>query len=324
MTYLVTGADGFIGARFVEDCNFRGIPVISVDSYSGFPRKEHEGLDFGLKIPTNRLRNWLATERPELDAIVHLGACTDTTETRANLLKEMNVMSSQHLWEFATYNDIPFIYASSAATYGDGSSGYDDNEDHLEGLDPLNLYGQSKHDFDKWAIDGDKFGFCPPVWMGFKFFNVYGFGERHKGRMSSMVLQAYDQIKATGKVKLFRSHKEGIPDGGQKRDFIYVEDIISVLHWSLCQKKLKRGLFNLGTGKARTFVDLANAVFASLGLEPNIEFIDTPEDIREQYQYFTEANMKKLRTHHTSFSCLTLEQGVDQYVKRLEGHSDSS
>lgn len=318
MTYLVTGAAGFIGARFVEDCNFRGIPVISVDNHEAFSREEHKGLDFGTMIHRPNLRNWLSTERPELEAIIHLGACSDTTETRENLLKEMNVMSSQHLWEFATYNDIPFIYASSAATYGDGSSGYDDNEDRLDGLEPLNLYGQSKHDFDKWAIDGAKFGFCPPMWLGFKFFNVYGFGERHKGRMSSMVLQAYDQIKSTGKVKLFRSHKEGVPDGGQKRDFVYVGDIITVLHWSLWQKRVRSGLFNLGTGEARTYVDLANAVFSSLGVEPNIEFIDTPEDIRGQYQYFTEARMDKLKEHYTALRFFTLEQGVNLYVQRLE------
>ena len=318
MTYLVTGAAGFVGARFVEDCNYRGIPVISVDKYEAFEREEHKGLDFGLTIPRDHLRNWLHTERPELEAIVHLGACTDTTEKDIDYLTRVNSMYSQHLWEFATHNSVPFVYASSAATYGDGSSGYVDNENRLDGLEPLNPYGQSKHDFDKWAIDGAKYGFCPPMWIGFKFFNVYGFGESHKGRMASMVLQAYNQIRATGKVRLFRSHKEGIADGGQKRDFIFVGDVVSTLRWALWQQRLQRGLFNLGTGTARTYVDLANAVFAALGEKPNIEFIDTPEDIREQYQYFTEADMHKLKEHYTALRFFTLEQGVTQYVKRLE------
>jgi len=318
MTYLVTGAGGFIGARFIESCNRKGIPVISVDGYDTFERKEHEGLDFGRMIPRDYLRNWLVENNPKIEAIIHLGACTDTTETDVDYITRVNSMYSQQLWEYATHNHIPFIYASSAATYGDGSSGYDDDESRLDVLEPLNPYGQSKHDFDQWAIDGDQYGFCPPTWVGFKFFNVYGYGERHKDRMSSMVLQAYDQIKETGKVKLFKSHKEDVPDGHQKRDFIYVQDIIDVLNWAVQGKCIKRGIYNLGTGRARTYLDLVNAVFAALGKEPNIEFIDTPEDIRGQYQYFTEANMDKFKERYTNLVFYTLEQGVNQYVKRLE------
>jgi len=320
MSYLVTGAAGFIGARFVEECNFRDIPLVSVDSHEAFKRAEHEGLDFGLKIPRDHIRYWLYRERPKLSAIIHLGACTDTTEMDLDYLIRTNSMYSQQLWEFATYNRVPFIYASSAATYGNGLQGYDDNEKRLSMLQPLNPYGQSKHDFDQWVLDGDGFQFCPPMWAGFKFFNVYGFGERHKGRMASMVLQAYNQIKETGKVRLFKSHRDAIPDGHQKRDFIYVDDVINVLSWTLRQKRFKRGIFNLGTGIARTYLDLATAVFRALGKTPDIEFIDTPEDIREQYQYLTEAKMSKLRKHYTAIQFFTLEQGINQYIKRLELH----
>ncbi len=319
MTYLVTGAAGFIGARFVEECNKRGTPVTSVDSFNAFQRREHRGLDFGTVVPRDHIRYWLYRERPELEAIIHLGACTDTTETDIDYLTRVNSMYSQHLWEYATYNQIPFLYASSAATYGDGSFGYDDDENHLDLLRPLNPYGQSKHDFDMWAIDGDRYHFSPPLWAGFKFFNVYGYGERHKGRMASMVLQAYDQYEEHGKVKLFKSHREDVADGFQRRDFIYVDDVIHILLWTLQQKRFKRGIFNLGTGKSRTYLDLACAVAHAMGVQANIEFIDTPEDIREQYQYATQANMEKLGKVHPDLQLYTLEQGVTQYVRRLRG-----
>lgn len=318
MRYLVTGAAGFIGARFVESCKKEGIGLISVDKLANFSRPEHAGLDFGMKFDTDDILHHLLNDAPShIDAIVHLGAITDTTADDIYELRRLNTDFSHDLWHYAFEYQVPLVYASSAATYG-ASEAFNDDEEELSNLIPLNFYGMSKHAFDLDVLKMERGGILPPSWAGFKFFNVYGFGERHKGRMSSMVLQAYDQIKATGKVKLFRSHKEGIPDGGQKRDFIYVEDIITVLHWSLRQNKLKRGLFNLGTGKARTFVALANSVFSALGVEPNIEFIDTPEDIREQYQYFTEANMEKLKAHYDSLRFFTLEQGIEQYVRRLE------
>lgn len=322
MSYLVTGAAGFIGARFVEECNAQEIPVISVDSHEAFLREEHESIDFGIKVPRNDIRRYLHSE-PQVDAVIHLGACTDTTETDLDYLTRTNSLYSQDLWKFCTFNNVPLVYASSAATYGNGSLGFFDDENKIEMLRPLNPYGQSKNAFDKWALDGDSFHFSPPLWAGYKFFNVYGFGERHKGKMSSVVLKAYDQVKATGTVTLFRSHKENVPDGHQKRDFIYVEDVVRILHWTLKQKSFQRGIFNLGTGKARTYLDLAHAVFDALGRAPCVEFIDTPEELRSQYQYFTEAEMGKLSGHHPALHFCSLEQGVKQYVKRLEAGGDN-
>lgn len=321
MTYLVTGAAGFIGARFVEECNVREIPVISIDSRESFLREEHRNVDFGTKIRRNDIRYYLYSERPQVDAVIHLGACTDTTETDLDYLTRANSLYSQDLWEFCTFNGVPFVYASSAATYGSGSLGFDDDENQVEMLCPLNPYGQSKNNFDRWALEGDSFRFSPPFWAGYKFFNVYGFGERHKGKMASVVLKAYDQIESTGKVTLFRSHRENIPDGHQKRDFIYVDDVVRILHWTLKQKAFRRGLFNLGTGKARTFLDLARAVFDALGRTPDVEFVDIPGELRHQYQYFTEAKMDKLAKHHPALSFCPLEQGIKQYVKRLEDHA---
>jgi ADP-L-glycero-D-manno-heptose 6-epimerase len=218
------------------------------------------------------------------------------------------------LWNYTTKHQIPFIYASSAATYGDGSLGYQDNHEIIQQLQPLNPYGVSKNEFDKWAIHQSKIGNQPSRWYGLKFFNVYGLGESHKGRMASVIFHAYHQIKKAGTMKLFRSHRTDFADGEQKRDFIDVADVLKVIEW-LMQNPVASGLYNLGTGKAETFLSLAEGVFESLNLSPQIQFVDTPEDIREKYQYFTEADMSKLRDAGYSFPFTDLKTGILKYVQ---------
>lgn len=319
---LVTGAAGFIGARFIESCNQRDIPVISVDSLAHFAaRPEHQDVDFGQKVDRENLFDWLKVHEPELRAIVHLGACSDTTQLDESYLRQVNVEYSQKLWNHATERKLPFIYASSAATYGGGELGYDDREDLIPRLRPLNPYGESKRLFDLWALEQEKAGHHPPRWAGFKFFNVYGFGERHKNKMASVVLHAFDQIRERGQVRLFKSHREDIAHGEQKRDFIYVDDVVDVLHFALSHSDLKRGIYNLGSGEARTFLDLVRATFSSLGHPEKIEFIDTPVAIRERYQYFTEANMERLKKAGYTRPFTSLEQGVRSYVERLKKHA---
>lgn len=317
-TFLVTGAAGFIGARFVESCVLQGIEVISVDHLSFFEeREENRQLNFGRKVDRSELFDWLETNPLPIRAIVHLGAITDTRSDDLELLNQLNFGYSQSLWNFAVKAKIPFFYASSAATYGDGSLGYDDDEKLIPSLKPLNLYGDSKQKFDLWALEQEKAGSSPPFWAGFKFFNVYGYGERHKGFMSSVVLHAYDQIMESGQVTLFKSHRAGIPDGYQKRDFISVNDVVKVLHFAI-NKPIRRGILNLGTGQARPFLDLAHSVFDALGMTPKIQFKDTPLNIRNKYQYFTEAKMDHLRSEGYTSAFTSLEDGVAEYVKRLK------
>jgi len=314
---LVTGAAGFIGARFVESCARRGLPVISVDRRAGFTdRPEHRGIDFGTIVDFETLDAWLARERPSLAAIVHLGACTDTTEMDTALLRRVNLESSQALWRYATAERLPFVYASSAATYGDGAHGYDDDEALIPRLRPLNPYGDSKQRFDLFVLDEERAGRVPAAWTGFKFFNVYGYGERHKGAMASVVLHAFDQIRAGGEVRLFKSYDPGFADGAQRRDFVYVDDVVEVLHFTLA-RGVRRGILNLGTGASRTFLDLAHATFAALGLPPRIRFIDMPDALRPRYQYATEARMGRLRDLGYGAPFTTLEEGVRRYVGRL-------
>jgi ADP-L-glycero-D-manno-heptose 6-epimerase len=312
---LVTGAAGFIGARFVESCNARGIPVASVDKAEYFAtRPEHSKLDFGHELDISEAFAWL--ERNPVSAIVHMGACSSTTETDVAFLTENNVRYSQRLWEHARLKKIPFVYASSAATYGAGEAGYSDDETQIPKLKPLNAYGQSKQDFDLWALEQERQGSTPPAWSGFKFFNVYGFGERHKEKQASVVLHAFDQLFAQGSVKLFKSHKNGIADGEQRRDFVYIDDVVDVLRFAL-SKPIRRGVFNLGSGQARTFVSLARAVFAAAGKGGRIEFVETPENIRDKYQYFTQAEMKKLAAEGYAKPFTKLEDGVARYVRQL-------
>lgn len=281
-------------------------------------RPEHAGLDWGEIIDRDDFLEQLDSRFAdrELAGIVHLGACSATTELDEDFLKRVNLDYSKTLWNFARDNEIPFVYASTAATYGAGDEGYVDDESKLAALKPLNPYGDSKHKFDRWAIQQDADGSAPPAWCGFKFFNVYGFGERHKEAMASVVVKAFDQIQDRGVVRLFRSHKEGIADGQQSRDFIWVGDVIHVLHWAL-EQPLKRGVFNLGTGEARSFLDLVHATFAALGREPQIEWVDTPVSLRDRYQYFTEADMGRLREAGWTKPFTKLEDGVRLTVDRL-------
>ena len=311
---LVTGAAGFIGARFVEAL---GGEPISVDHPEHFrTRAEHESIRYGEIVDRENLFDRLEQAKPSLSAIVHLGACTDTTELDEAYLTRVNLEYSKRLWSYASREKIPLVYASSAATYGDGALGYDDDEALIPKLKPLNPYGESKRLFDLWALERERAGEHPPTWSGFKFFNVYGFGERHKGKMASVVLKATDEILATGQVKLFRSHREGIRDGEQLRDFICVDDLIQVLRFAL-EKPIARGIYNLGTGRARSFVDLARAVFLELGRPEKIEFFDMPPVIRDRYQYFTEARMDRLRAQGYAAPFLSLEEGAGRTVRAL-------
>jgi ADP-L-glycero-D-manno-heptose 6-epimerase len=279
-------------------------------------RTEHQGIDSGKIVDRDELFSQLAA-LPPLSAVVHLGACANTMEMDVEYLNRVNVEYSKKIWNFCTEKQIPFVYASSAATYGEGENGYADDESQMGKLKALNPYGDSKLIFDRWVLEQKSH---PPVWSGFKFFNVYGFGERHKGPMASVILHAYDQILKTGRVKLFRSHREGYKDGEQKRDFVAVEDVCDVLHFAI-EKPIKRGIFNLGTGRAQTFLDLVNSVFSALGKKPEIDFIDTPISIRDKYQYFTEARMEKLRAEGYAKQFLNLSEGSALYVKRLKNLS---
>jgi len=317
-TLLVTGAAGFIGSRFVESSRARGgSEIISVDATAHFAeRPEHAKIDFGKIVDRDALFDWLRNKKPAISAVVHLGAITDTTATDELALQKQNVEYSQKLWNYCAENGVPLIYASSAATYGAGERGYADDEGIIPLLKPLNPYGESKRAFDEWALAEEKRGNAPPAWSGWKFFNVYGYGEAHKGRMASVVLHAYNQLKSNGVIKLFRSHREGIADGHQARDFVDVQDVVDVLRFAI-DKPARRGIRNLGTGKARTFLDLARAVCKAAGRDEAISFIDTPPAIRDQYQYFTEARMERLRGLGYDKEFRSLEDGVTAYVERL-------
>jgi ADP-L-glycero-D-manno-heptose 6-epimerase len=314
---VVTGAAGFIGSCLVAKLNKEGITdLILVDDFS---KKEKEnnyiGKQYSQLMERVHFIGWFKANARDVDYVFHIGARTDTTEFNKNIFDELNVNYSKDIWEICTKNNIGLIYASSAATYGLGEFGYDDDESKINSLKPLNPYGDSKNDFDKWALRQAQDDKHPPYWYGFKFFNVYGPNEYHKARMASVIFHAFNQIKEKGSVKLFRSHNSNYKDGGQLRDFVYVKDLVDVLFFTY-RNKIKSGIYNLGSGKARTFLDLANATFKALGKEPKIEFIDTPIDIRDKYQYFTEANMKKLVKQGYATPFTSLEDGVNDYVQK--------
>lgn len=311
-TILLTGAAGFIGSYLLGYLNTKGHQnIIIVDDFSEEDKWfNFDSKQFVAKIEREELFNWLRSNDPKIDFVFHLGARTDTTEFDYSIHEKLNVEYSKNIWHYCTGKSIPLVYASSAATYGSGELGYKDDHDLPEKLHPLNPYGISKNEFDKWVL---KQAAHPPFWAGLKFFNVYGPNEYHKGRMASMIFHGFNQLKKTGKVKLFKSHKPEFKDGGQLRDFIYVEDVAKVCYW-LMNNSIESGLYNLGTGNARTFDDLANVTFAAMGKEPVIEYIDMPEDIREKYQYFTEADMSKLRSVGYVSDFYSLEDGVNDYV----------
>jgi ADP-L-glycero-D-manno-heptose 6-epimerase len=312
---LVTGAAGFIGSCMVGYLNRKGYHnIIIVDEFDDENKKlNYEDKKITARVDRNGLFDWLNDHPMQIDFVFHLGARTDTTEFDYAILEKLNVDFSKKIWGYCTEKNIPLVYASSAATYGDGELGYKDDHDLPYKLNPLNPYGKSKNEFDKWVL---KEKTQPPFWAGLKFFNVYGPNEYHKERMASVIFHSFNQIKSSGKVKLFRSHKAEYKDGEQLRDFVYVKDVVDICYW-LMNEKPASGLYNLGTGKARTFKDLVTAIFKSLGKDPVIEFIDTPLDIRDKYQYFTEADMNKLRSVGYKEDFYSLEEGVDTYVKNF-------
>ena len=310
---VVTGAAGFIGSCMVNKLNNKGYrEIVVVDDFSTPAKNKNlEGKAFVQKVHRNDFFNWFKENHSSVTFVFHLGARTDTTEFNVDIFNRLNLNYSKAMWYACVEYNIPLIYASSAATYGMGEFGYSDSHELVEKLKPLNPYGESKNDFDKWMLQQDA---KPPYWAGVKFFNVYGPNEYHKGRMASVVLHAYKQIKETGKVKLFRSHNPNYKDGEQLRDFIYVKDVINLLFLGMMSQK-NSGIYNMGTGKARTFHSLVTAVFNALGKPVNIEFIDTPEDIRDKYQYFTQADMTKLNSLGYNVPFYSLEDGIEDYVQ---------
>jgi ADP-L-glycero-D-manno-heptose 6-epimerase len=316
---IITGAAGFIGSCLLRKLNDERITdILLVVDFSNPAKADNlKGKIFAAAVDRQDFLLQLPRYLARASFVFHLGARTDTTEQNTAVFDQLNLHYSQSLWQACTEAGVPLVYASSAATYGDGRLGYEDSHELVPLLQPLNPYGVSKNEFDRWALqqavsNADE---APPRWAGLKFFNVYGPNEYHKARMASVIFHTFHQIRETGSMRLFRSHRPGIADGEQKRDFIYVRDVVEVC-WFLLQNKAPDGLYNVGTGTARTFLDLATATFHAMGLEPRIAFIDTPWDIRESYQYYTCANVGKLR--QAGFNChfCSLESGIEEYVKQ--------
>lgn len=310
---VVTGAAGFIGsclAGFLNEKGYRNLVLVDefqrADKFSNLA-----DLEFSSKVDRDDFFDWLKDEQHKPAFIFHLGARTDTTEFDYEIHRRLNLEYSQKIWEYCVSYQVPLVYASSAATYGAGEKGYNDDHKIVDELKPLNPYGVSKNEFDKWVLRQKS---QPPFWAGLKFFNVYGPKEYHKGRMASVIWHAYNQIKKDGEVKLFKSHRPDFEDGEQLRDFIYVKDVLKVCYW-LMKTRPGSAIYNLGTGKARTFADLVKSTFDALHIPARIRFIDMPEDIREKYQYFTEANMRKLRDAGYDEPFYSLEKGVEDYVQ---------
>lgn len=312
---IITGAAGFIGSCLVRKLNDEGYnDLILVDDFSKTEKSKNlDGKMYSAKVEREHFFEWLKENHRFVQFVFHIGARTDTTEFDYSIFEKLNVQYSKDVWNCCVEFGLPLVYASSAATYGGGEFGYADDESLIGKLQPLNPYGVSKNEFDKWILAQHR---QPYFWAGLKFFNVYGPNEYHKGRMASVIFHAYNQISATGKMKLFRSHNPDFKDGGQLRDFVYVKDVVNVCYWLMHHRK-DSGIYNLGSGKARTFLDLAGNVFSSMGKKENIEFIDTPADIRDKYQYFTEAKMEKLRKIGYSRPFFSLEDGVKDYVNNF-------
>lgn len=310
---VVTGAAGFIGSCMISKLNENGInDIVIVDDFSNINKNKNlESKIFSEKVHRNDFFSWLDKHHTNIDFVIHIGARTDTAEFNIAIFDELNLNYSKKMWQDCSTYQIPLIYASSAATYGMGEFGYIDNHSIVPKLKPLNPYGESKNNFDKWALQQET---QPPFWAGLKFFNVYGPNEFHKSRMASVIFHTFNQVNERGKVKLFRSHRPDFKDGMQLRDFVYVKDLVNVIRF-LMENKPTSGIYNLGTGKARAFLDLAKATFNAMDKPENIEFIDTPLDIRDKYQYFTEANMEKLRKVGYVKAFYSLEEGIADYVK---------
>ena len=313
---IITGAAGFIGSCLVSKLNMEGFnDLILVDDFQRAKdlgkMPNLEGKRYSHLIEREEFIPWLDKNQELVQFIYHLGARTDTTEFDKGIFDHLNLEYSKAVWGACVKHALPLVYASSGATYGLGERGYSDDHGNVEGLRPLNPYGESKNDFDKWALAQEK---KPFFWAGLKFFNVYGPNEYHKDRMASVVLHAFRQIQANGSMKLFRSHNTDYKDGMQLRDFIYVKDVVDVCYFLLHHRQ-ESGIYNLGTGHAEPFLELAQATFRSMQLEPDITFIDTPEDIRETYQYYTQAEMGKLRSIGYKKPFVPLNEGVTDYVQ---------
>jgi ADP-L-glycero-D-manno-heptose 6-epimerase len=310
---IVTGAAGFIGSCLIKRLNADNFnAIIAVDKFeTAAKNKNLEGVRIQERIDRDHFHEWFDRNNELVEFVFHIGARTDTTEFNKSIFDELNVNYSREVWKRCFKYQVPLVYASSAATYGLGELGFKDDESKMKQLKPLNPYGWSKLEFDLWALKQKE---KPFFWAGLKFFNVYGPNEYHKGRMASVIWHAFNQIKATGKMKLFRSHNPDYRDGEQLRDFIYVKDVVEVCMF-LMQTRKNSGIYNLGTGEARTFVDLTRATFGALGKSEDITFIDTPADIRDKYQYFTEADMSKLKKIGYTKPFTTLEEGVGDYVE---------
>lgn len=316
---VVTGAAGFIASGLITRLNEeRFFDLVLVDDFSSEEKnKNYEGKRFVQKVDRKEFAKWLRKNEDQVQFVFHIGARTDTTEFNKAIFDELNLNYTKELWNICAEYAIPFVYASSAATYGGGEFGYKDDVNLIPSLKPLNPYGDSKNDFDIWALQQEK---APFFWAGLKFFNVYGPNEYHKGRMASVIFHAFNQISKNGSMNLFRSHNPNFTDGGQMRDFVYVKDVVEVLYFLMHHRK-DSGIYNLGSGKARTFLDLTTSTFKAMNIEPRIGFVDTPADIRDKYQYFTEADMSKLISIGYTRPFHSLEDGVTDYVKNyLIGH----
>ncbi len=310
---VVTGAAGFIGSCLIEKLNREQYyDIVAVDDFSNEKKNKNlGGKKISARIDRKNFFEFVKENHRLIQFVFHLGARTDTTEFNKTVFDELNLNYSKEVWNLCVEYGLPLVYASSAATYGLGENGFSDNEEIIPKLKPLNPYGESKNEFDKWALQQQR---KPYFWAGLKFFNVYGPNEYHKGRMASVIFHTYNSVKQNGKMKLFRSHNSAYKDGEQLRDFIYVKDVCDVcFHFMLSRKH--SGIYNLGTGKARTFLALVQQVFKSMNLPEDIEFIDTPEDIRDKYQYFTQAEMQKLQAAGYTKNFTSLEEGIDDYVK---------
>jgi ADP-L-glycero-D-manno-heptose 6-epimerase len=324
---LVTGGAGFIGSNIVAGLCRQGTFDVAVcdrlrvaDLGKWRNLAKHAISDF---VAPEGLWPWLETHHDDLDAVIHMGAVSSTTETDADKIIHSNFGLSRDLFRWCADRGKRLIYASSAATYGDGALGFDDAQDiaALQSLRPLNAYGWSKALFDLYARREAEHGAAPPHWVGLKFFNVYGPNEAHKGAMRSVVSQIWPDAAAGRAIKLFRSYRSDYPDGGQLRDFVYVDDIVRVVLWIL-QAEPASGVYNLGSGQARSFEDLARAVFRAVNREPAIVYVDMPEGLREKYQYFTEARMDRLRALGFQTASTTLEDGVADYVRHYLSRDD--
>lgn len=318
---VVTGAAGFISSALVSRLNSEGYKdIIVVDDFSREDKNKNLiGKTYTEKVDRMQFFDWLDKNEKWVEFVFHLGARTDTAEFDEAIFDELNLNYSKTMWNKCIEYGIPLVFASSAATYGLGELGYEDKHEIVSDLKPLNPYGRSKNDFDIWALEQEKH---PYYWAGLKFFNVYGPNEYHKSRMASVVLHAFRQIQDNNKMKLFRSHNPDFKNGEQLRDFVYIKDVVEVCMYLMNNRNPENnGLYNLGTGQARTFLDLTKNTFKAMGIEEDIDFIDTPEDIRDKYQYYTQANMSKLASIGYDKPFSTLEEGVEDYVKNylMEG-----